>query len=134
MTVPLTYLLLLLRLPLVVYPSDVIFHVVHARKDPATFLSLGTTPFTLDPRVVLGLVPRPVLFAAEATGEWLISGFCAAGSCCLTLGTAIHATEQMFAMTIVMLTKVTAASKCSTRSATGIGTSPGLALRARLGA
>jgi hypothetical protein len=92
-----------LMLAFVVNPSDVVFHVVHAREDTAALLAFGASPLAFDARVMLGFVAGAVFLAGEATAQWLVGRLGSSRGGGLTLGAAVDAAEQVLAVAVVVL-------------------------------
>lgn len=104
------------------YPSDVVFHVVHAAKDPAALLALGTPPLAPDARIVLRLVTRAVLLAREpaATREAAPPAAGFGDRAGLGLRAATHAAEKVLGVSLEVLAEVTAPGEHGAGGAAGI--------------
>lgn len=85
-----------------VNPSDVVFHVVHSREDASALFAICSSPFAFDAGAVLGLVPGPVLFAGESSGERLVYRFSAGRCSSFALRTSINTAKKVFAVPVVV--------------------------------
>lgn len=108
------------------YPPDMVLHVVHATKYPATLLALCTPPFTPDTWIVFGLVTRAVLLAGEAATARNTASVSAWVADCARLGlrAAFHTAEEVLGVAVEVLPEVATARKQGPGGAAWIGASP----------
>lgn len=92
--------------PLLVNPPHMVFHIVHPAEHPTTPL-----PLALDLRIVLGLVPSPVLLAREPPLR--------------RLRTALVAAEEVLVVPVEVLAQVAGAREYRPRRTPDVRAAPG---------